>query len=313
VLLLVPLLLWANGNKEYIPEPKIVIDKVTETQDLYNNMIPASPGMVMFGTTATTIVPIALALKVDEELSRQLVVDGKIKPVLMQKWLSAISFEDKISNPFMLMDLIQDENYVLPLQYLCKPFLFQCENYFILHVNIYPLAKNGAAYPVSILRMFESDDDIPKVIEAVIDEMQIRLHEENRGVNKKRIVVDSFILHFLKLIALESGEFEFIEAPFIDRYGAALYDGDDFFSTLLGYILSTTNLFEVMRSADFSDFTLSSNYNSSLVDYLIQGRVQLSTELGVLYVTVRNVQNNSIVTSVQFPLRDFSLKNIWNA
>jgi hypothetical protein len=304
--------LFAFGKKEEA-EPEIIVEKVSDMQDRYNTMSSTSPGMIMLGTSAATIVPKELTLKIDEELSRQLTLGGKIKPVLIQKWLASTFFETKANNPFSLMHAIKTENYSVPLQYICKPYVFQVEKYFILHVNVYSLSMNATPYPVSILRMFETMEDIPTVIEVMLEEMHMRMSEANRGANKKRIVIDSFSLDFLKLVALESGEFEFINAPFIDQYGVSLRDGDDFFSLMLGYILSTTQLYEVMRPADFSDFAISSAYDISMIDYFIEGSVQLSAELSVLYVIVRDARNNSAAAIIQYPLHDCSLKNIWNA
>jgi hypothetical protein len=312
ILLAGPHVLFASGNKEEV-KPEVIVEKVTDMQDLYNGISPTSSGMVMFRTSATTIVPAEMVLKIDEELSRQLTMGGKIKPVLMEKWLTSTYFERKTNNPFVLMRAIRTENYVVPLHYICKPHVFQVEKYFILHINVYALSANTTSYPVSILRMFETPEDIPTVIGAVLEEMQLRINEPNRGTNKKRVVIENFNLEFLRLVALESGEFEFIKVPFIDQYGVSLRDGDDIFSVMLGYILSTTQMYQVMRLSDFSDYSLSSGFDNSVADYLIQGRVQLSAELSVLYVTVRDVRNNSIVITIQFPLHDGNLKKLWNA
>ncbi len=325
-LLLGPQILFAGGNKEEAieevqavvepvepVEPEIIIEKVTDMQDRYNSMSSAIPGIVMFQTSSTTIVSPVMAARIDDEFSRQLVTSGKMKPVLLQNWLTSNYFERKANNPFTLLNAIKAENYIIPLQYLCKPYLFRYEKYYILHVNIYSLAANGTSYPVSILRMFETEEDIPAVIGAVLDEMQLRLREQSRGTNKKRIVVHTFTLDLLRLVALDSGEFEFIKVPFIDQYGVPLRGGDDFFSLMLGYILSTTNLYQVMRPADFSEYARSSGFNASLTDYVVEGRVQFSSELSILYVTVRDIRNNSTAVTIQYPLFDGSFNSIWNA
>ncbi|MDR2900897.1 MAG: hypothetical protein LBV20_05215 [Treponema sp.] len=305
--------LFSLGGKEEIPPPEIIITKVTDTQDRYNSLNPSAPGMVMFETAATTAISDDMAMKIDDELSRQLVMTEKIKPVSMQTWLTAKFSEKKANNPFSLMNAIKAENYAIALQFICKPYLFQCEDFYVLHVNVYSLSNKTSAYPISILRIFETPEDIPIVIDAVLHEMQLRLNEANSVMNKKRIIVDSFSLDFLQLAALESGEFEFINAPFIDQYGISIRKGDDFFSLMLGYILSTTNLYEVMRPADFSEYANASAINSRLAEYRIEGKIQLSAELSILHVTVRNVTNNREVTNIKFPLYDCSLKNLWNA
>lgn len=317
-LLLGPHVLFAFGNKEPDikkpkgpQEPEIIVKNLTDLQDRYNSMSPTIPGMVMLGTIATTIVPVEMPGEIDRELARQLVMGGKIKPISIQKWLTSTYYGKKANNPFTLMNAIKAEHYAVPLQFICKPYIFKCEDYYILHVNFYSLT--GTAYPVSVLRLFETSGDIPAVIGAILDEMQLRMYEQNRGANKKRIVVENFRLDFLKLVALDSGEFEFIQAPFINQYGVALRDGDDFFSLLLGYSLASTSLYQVIRPADFSDFAASAGLDSNVADYIIQGRVQLSAELSVLYVTVRDVKNNSTVITIKYPLHDCSLKNIWNA
>jgi hypothetical protein len=217
--------------------------------------------------------------------------------------------EGKANSPFAFMNAIKDERYTVPVQYICKPYIFKSDDFFIFNLNVYPLATY---YPVNIIRFFSGPDDLAKVLQSCLDELYIRLPASNQQNTRKRIAIQTFKLEFLKLVALQSGEFEFIPTPFIMENGVNLRDGDDFFSRMLGYILTSTDLFQVMRPEDFADFS-NSNITSTYGDYIIQGRVQLSDEMCVLYVDLKDVIDATKSIVIRYPLQDVSLKSLWNA
>lgn len=312
VLLLFPHTLFSTGSSEEEPvkEVPVEIKVITEMQDRYDSIGEDIPAMVMLDSTGTSIIPTDFLLRIDTELPRLLVNRGRVKPISMKGYFTQ-EYEKKASSPFAFMDALNAESYSVPLEYICKPYVFQSDAYYAITLNFYSLSAK-TYYPVTVLRLFESYDDIPSVLIACLEEMEYRLFEENRGTGQKRIVVEEFSLSFLQIVELETEEFEFISVPFTKNYGIPLRDGDDYFSLIMGYVLSTTDMFQVMRLSDFSEFADTGDVTLRQADYSVQGKVQLSEQLSVLYVDVKNLRDNTLLVSIQYPLRDCTLKNIWN-
>jgi hypothetical protein len=131
---------------------------------------------------------------------------------------------------------------------------------------------------------------------------------------RKRVVIDDFKLDFFQLAQLPSGEFDFVSTPFIEKEGVVLRDGDDFFSRIMGYILETTNLFQVMQIGDFNEYSNAViPRTTTFVDYRIQGRVQLSSHECVLYIDVLDVRSGINILSLRYPLLSYTFDGIWNA
>lgn len=319
LLLLFPHTLFSAGSSEELPVPEIPqqeipveVQVITEMQDRYDSIGEDIPAMVMLDSTGTSIIPIDFLLRIDTELPRLLVNQGKVKPISMEGYFTEKYSEKKATSSFALMNALNAELYPVPLEYICKPYIFQADDYYVITVTFYSLSAQ-TSYPITVLRLFESYDDISSVLTACLEEMEYRLFEKSRGTGQKRIIVEDFSLSFLQIVELETGEFEFISAPFIKNYGISLRDSDDYFSLIMGYVLSATDMFQVMRLSDFSEFADTGDVTLSKADYSVQGKVQLSEKLNVLYVDVKNLQNNTVLVSIRYPLRDCTLKNIWNA
>lgn len=312
-LLLLPHDVYGSGKSskknEAPTEPPVEIRVVTELQDKYNGL--TAPALIMLPVVATSPVAPELTLETEKELLKQLVDSGKVKPILMQKWLNSTFGNTRSNNPFLLMNSIKAEQYVMPVQYIGKSTIFKSgiRNFFLL--NIYPL---NTYYPVTIFRIFYNEKDLPEMVSSCIEEMNIRLFQTTANDSRKRIIIDDFKLELLKLVELPSGEFEFISAPFIERSEMTIRENDDFFSRILGYVLSTTGLFRVMLPGDFKDYANATitGGTANNVDYRIQGRVQLSEKECVLYVNVQDIRTGAVVNSIRYPLLDYSLNNVWN-
>lgn len=279
-------------------------------QDRYNAL--AVPGVVLFSASASSAVPQDIVQTCNTELPRILVADGKLKPVSMQQWLFSSYGMRKAQNPFILMDAIKAERYSIPVQYIIKPYIFKGENSFALTMEVYSL---NTYYPLDTFRFFTGPKDINTVIITCLDEVYSHLFAvpEKVPVVKKKVLVQPFKLDFLKLVTLRSGEFEFIATPFIAQKGVTLREGDDYFSRILSYVLSTTELYQVVQASDFTDFSNTAGGVSGYADYVITGKVQLSEHVCVLYVDVTDVRAGVVVVSLQYPLKKFSLKTVWDA
>jgi hypothetical protein len=305
ILLLSPCNLFARGKKERPVETKVI----TELQDRYDSL--EAPAVIMLPVTGTSGVSAEYFLQIEKELSKQLVDNGKLKPIVMQKWLTATYRNSKAANPFSFMNAIKAEQYVLPIQYVCKAYVFKSDARYFLTLNLYPLAT---FYPVTIFRIFTTSDEIPEAITSCLEELNVRLFQQIQNDSRRRIVIDKFKVELLQLVVLQSGEFEFVATPFIEEAGVSIREGDDFFSNLLGYILSSTNLFRVIRPSDFDEYA-NANIDPATVnaDYKIQGRVQLSGNECVLYTDLLDIHNGAKLVSLRYPLPDYSLESMWKA
>jgi hypothetical protein len=301
--LLKPFALFAGGVVENKPaEVKVV----TELQDRYNAL--TAPGMVMLPISGISAVALDFLVKVENELYKQFVNDGKIKPVKIQSWLLS-KYANKADNPFTIINAIKAEQFSLPLQYIGRPVVFMDGDryYFVLYV--YQLETY---YPIIIFRQLASLDTLNDMVASCIEELHLRLSRQSLRSVRKRVIVEDFKLEFFRLVE-QKDEFEFISAPFIEKKGMVFKEGDDFFSRIMGYVLTSTNLFQVFQAGDFKEYSnvVISNI-STMVDYRVQGRVQLTEQECVLYVDVLDVRSGAKIISLRYPLLSYSFEEVWN-
>jgi hypothetical protein len=285
---------------------------VTTLQDKYNAL--AAPGIIMLPVSGTSAVPSEVLTQIENELLRQLVDGGKLKPVRMHNWLFT-TYKNKASNPFVVINAIRSEDYVFPLRYIGKPSVFRGGNKYYFSLYVYSLQTY---YPVNIMRQLDiaslTDGKIAAMVASCGEELDARFSREASGPARKRVVVDDFKLDFFQLAKLSSGEFEFISSPFLEAEGTTLREGDDFFSRVMGYVLSTTGMFQVFQLGDFREYSNANiSTTTALVDYRVQGRVQLSRNECVLYVDVIDVRTGASVVSLLYPLLSYSFSEVWNA
>jgi hypothetical protein len=300
-----PLALFPNGKEQERPvETKVV----TDLQDRYNAL--TAPGIIMLPASGISAVSMDLLSQIEKELFKQMANTGKLKPVRMQRWLLT-TYTNKANNPFSIMNAIKAEQYVIPLQYIGKPVVFIGDSLCYFGLYVYPLESY---YPIIIFRQFLLSDSVDNLISSCIEELYLRLSQPVTVGTRKRIVIDDFKLDFLRLIELPSGEFDFISTPFFDARGITLRDGDDFFSRTMGYILTTTDMFQAIQIGDFKEYSNAVISNTdTLVDYRVQGRVQLSEHECVLYVDVIDVHSGAKMVSIRHPLLLYSFEKVWNA
>jgi len=302
-----PFSLFALGKKQ-ASETKVV----TDLQDKYNAL--AAPGIIMLPASGISAVSPELLMQIEKELFKQMVNAGKIKPVRMQNWLLT-TYSSKANNPFVIMNAIKAEEYAFPLQYMGKPVLFRGGNRYYFALYVYSLQTY---YPIIILRRFDilksAEKEIPMLISSCLEELNTRLSRPVSSNVQKRIMIDEFKLDFLRLAELPSGEFEFLSAPFFEADDTILREGDDFFSRIMGYILASTGMFQTFQIGDFKEFSNAVIGNATtLVDYRMQGRIQLSGNECVLYIDIIDVRTGAKTVSLWYPLSSYSFDNIWNA
>jgi hypothetical protein len=296
-----------NPFKKLKPEIKVI----TEMQDKYDALPETLPAIVVLPASGTSAVPPELITEFNGQISQQMVLQSKLKPVVMTKYLSATFLNNKAANPFTLLQALAEERYTVPLRLLCKPFIFKNEQNYIVRLAFYRL--NDSFYPIEIIRSFTNTTHLPKVIASCLEEFSVRYFTEAAPSDKKKILIREFTLEFRKLVELVSGEFEFVPAPFIQQTDFTLKDEDDYFSLLFGYILSSTDMFETFRLADFKEFAGINNSAYNSADYVVTGRVQLTDQVGFLYINLINAKDGIIIQSVKHPLIDFSLSSLIDA
>jgi hypothetical protein len=305
-----PLTLFAAGNNQIKP-PQVQLPELNSAsglQERYNAL--TAPGIVMLPATGTSSVPRDIVARIEGELLRQFIYTGKLKPVRMQRWLLS-TYTNKANNPFVVMNAIREEQFVFPLQYLGKPIIFKNDKKYYFALYVYALETY---YPITVFRQIASLNTIDKMISSCIEELDARLSHPVSGITRKRIVVDDFKLDFYRMVEHSSGEFEFISVPFIERDGMTMREGDDFFSRMMGYILETTNLFQVIQTGDFKEYSNANiSASSNMADYRIQGRAQLSDYECVLYIDVINLRSGVRVISLRYPMLSYSFDRVWDA
>ena len=299
--------LSATGIKERMTEVRVV----TDMQDRYSAMPETLPAVVVLPASATSGVPLELLNDFNRQLIRCLVMQNKVKPVLMNKYLSATFLNNKAETPFALLQALAEERYTVPLSLICKPFIFKNEQTYIIRLAFYSL--QGSPYPIEIIRSFSKNKQLTNVINSCLNEFVVRYFTDTKKIHKKKVLIQEFQLEFLKLVELTSGEFEFVTTPFIQQADFTLKAGDDYFSLFLGYILSSTNMFETFRLADFQEFADVKLSSHSTADYIISGRVQLTEQIGFLYADLIEAPKGKKVLTVKHPLKNFSLPSLIDA
>jgi hypothetical protein len=306
-----PCSLFAIEAKDALPFLKKKDAKGAPTlQERYNALPETVPSMCAISAIATSAVPPEVVAAIDGETQRQMIVRKMARPVSMNKWLATTYGKRKADSPFALLRAIDDEQYAVQLKGVYRAFVFRSGAHYCAEFDFFPLGGNP--YPIQVLRLFSDPMDIPDVVSSALDEYAARLaSREDEG--KKRVIVNGFKIEFRKLVELESGEFEFVSAPFIEREGINLKDGDDFFSAILAYELSTSGMIQAMRLAGFSEYCDVDMTTNPNADYSIRGRVQLTDQMNVLFVDLFDAKTGTKLLSLKSPIKDLTLKSAWDA
>ncbi len=311
IIFLFPYSLLAKGNKEDI-EPEIRV--INDMQNLYSSFDETVPAIVMLPAQGSSIIPGEMLLKIDTELTRQMVTNKIAKPVLMTRWLTLTygNGQKKAENPFDLFSAVSSEKYSVSLRGFCRPYIFKSQDFFILELEFYSLSITN--YPVKIIRFFNNEQEIANVVSVCLNEFKTRFFSLSAAVEKgkKRVVIDPFTMDLRKIVELESGEFDFITTPFITLDGIPIRAGDDYFSKILGYQLASTQLFQVMNFSALSEYSETHGINSVNADYRIKGKVKLTDKINIILVDVYDLKNNSKIYSIQYPMDVMPLRDVWN-
>lgn len=279
-------------------------------QERYDALPETLPSVCVISASASSAVTTEVTGALDGEVQRQMIVRKMARPVSMNKWLATTYGKRKAESPFALLRSIDDEQYAVQLKGMFRAYVFRSGSFYCVNFDFFVLGDNP--YPIQVFRLFSEPEEIPDVVSSALDEYMARAASRN-DEGKKRVIINGFKIEFRKLVELESGEFEFVSAPFIEREGINLKDGDDYFSAILGYELSTTGMIQTFRLADFAEYCdvdMTSNPNA---DYSIRGRVQLTDQMNVLYVDLFDAKTGAKLASLKSPIKDLTLKSAWDA
>ncbi|MBN1616869.1 MAG: hypothetical protein JW875_06105 [Spirochaetales bacterium] len=306
--ILLPCPLHSLGKKDGGNEPSVKV--ITEMQDRYNALPVTVPAVAMLPTGYTSAIPLEIVSDLEREIYRQMVLKRIAKPVLMNKWLFTTFAKKKADNPFAVFRAISAEQYVVPVQLMCKPYLFKNGDLYGIRLAFYQISEEY--YPVETFRLFLSPNDIPRIVTSCLEEFSARKKTPVVTSLKKKILVEDFRIEFRKLIELESGEFEYIVAPFIHQDDVTLRQGDEYFSLLCAYVFSSTEFYASVLAPDFTDIAYTSGISTQNADYIIRGRVQLSDQMCIMYVDLVEAKSGTKVIAIRQPIPNYNLQTLWN-
>jgi len=283
---------------------------ITDLQDRYDALV--APGIVMLPVSGISAVSPDVLSHIESELLRQMVNAGRMRPVSMDRWLLATYSVNRANNPFVILNAIRAEQFILPVRYMGKPFVFTDGDFHYFFLYVFLLETH---YPITIFRRFSVSDSVERMIALSVEELHERLARHPTSWDpRRRVVMDDFSMEFFQLVDLPDGGFIFAPTPFIEKNGVILREGDDFFSRILGYVLETTNLFRTMQVGDFRAYSNAViPATTAFVDYRIRGRVQISAHESILSVDVVNVRTGANALSLRYPLLSFTFEGVWNA
>lgn len=298
--------LFSAGKKEI--EPEVIV--ITEMQDRYAALADKVPAVILRVPKKTTAIDEKIVSAVYEQLSRQMVLRGKMKPVKLDSWLNKVYEKNKAPSTASLFRTITAERYAAPIEGLLSSDLYRIGDSIYLHLDYFSLS--GSGYPVSIVRMFKNSDEIPGILTACLSELELRLAAPSDQRSKKRMLVNDFSIVYRKLVTIEGGEFEFVKSPFIELGMTTMRDGDDFMSKMFSYALETTGLFESLHISDLSQYVKVPVQSSSSADFIVDGTVDFTDRVSLMTVTVKDAQTGNIISSFAQPFTDFSPEFLWN-
>lgn len=128
----------------------------------------------------------------------------------------------------------------------------------------------------------------------------------------KKIIINDFSTSYRRLVTLESGEFEFVETPFLEAGGTTLRQGDKFFSRIVSYAFDTSFMFKSMHYSDLSPYTPQSLKSTQVADYIIDGEVLFSDCFSLVTISLRDAKTGAVLSVYKIPFTEFSAQQLWS-
>lgn len=301
-----------NSFTASIEDFKVGTESVVGIQEKYDSLSEVVPGFIMLPIEGTSAIPTFVKEEFKNILNREMVLTDVMKPVSLEKWLIGKFGLEKAKNSKDFVTAIFDERYPCTISGLCQPYIFQLSDKFVILLSFYRLADKG--FPITVLRHVSSLDQMAKAIAAMLKEYNLIIESKNfENGNKIKVIVKPFTLESRTYIGHSKGEFDYISASFIEQDGIIIKGEDDFFSRLFSYSLYTTEMVKSVSCLDLNQY-VNSKYNSyGYADFVIEGRIQLTDQINIYHISLKEASSNKIIKEVKYFSSDFSLSGVWEA
>lgn len=296
-------------------EKSFLLKKVEDEiniQEKYNSLSDVVPSYIMLHAEGSSSVSQELLEVIQDKICKAMVNTERMKPVLLDKWLIGKYGLTKEKNINKFISNLSEERYACHVVGVCCPYVIECSEGYVLIISFYRFSDGG--YPITVLRKIPSLNFCTKAIDAMVSEF-LRIDESgsDKLYKKQKIVVKPFTLECRKYLGQEKGEFDYIPSTFIEQDGIIIRSTDDIFSRLFEYSLNSTQMLQAMSILNMNDYVEKEYKNIDFADYYIEGRVQLTDQINIYYVSLFDAKTKKEIKNVKFFSSDFSVSGIWDA
>ncbi|MGN0384112.1 MAG: hypothetical protein ACI4DS_07570 [Eubacterium sp.] len=281
-------------------------------QEKYDALSDLVPGYAMLPINTTSVIPAYIAEEVQNEIYRAMINTKKLKPVSLEKWLIGKYGLKKAKNSQDFIYTLADEHYPCLMSGVCQPFIFESSSGYVLILSFYRFIDKG--FPITVLRNISNLSLLTEALNAMLAEYNAIIENKIFENGKKyKIIVKPFNLECRTYIGQSTGEFDYISCNFIEQDGVTIRSQDDMFSRLFAYMLYTTEMVRSVATVDLNQYVNEKYDSYEYADYVIEGRVQLTDQINIFHVCLRDAKNNKVIKEVKFFNSDFTISGIWDS
>lgn len=279
-------------------------------QSKYDSIPETVPGYIMLEAQGSSMIAHETLEAVSDKIYRAMIATEKMKPVLMNKWLSDQYGTVKAKNSKDFIYTLSNENYPCLIQGACQPYLFETSDGFAISISLYRFSDGG--YPITVIRKMKKLSEISTAVNAMCNEfLSIVENNSDKLFAKKKIIIKPFVLEGRKYIGQTSGEFDYIPSTFIEQDGVIIHAEDDFFSRILSYSMYTTQMIQPISCLELQKYVSADYLNFDYSDYYIEGRIQLTDQINIYHISLFDSKTKKELKHVKFFSSDFSITGIW--
>lgn len=281
-------------------------------QERYEALSEFVPAYVMLQAGTTSVIPGYIAVEYQDTIYRCMIDTEKMKPVSLDKWLMGKYTMGKANNSKEFIYALADERYPCLIAGVCQPFILKSSDGYVIILSFYRFTDNG--YPITVIRTISSLEEMKPAVAAMLEEYSYIIENKTFETgNKKKIIVKPFVLESRTFIGQSNGEFDYIPSTFIEQDGVTIKPEDDMFSRLFAYLLYTTEMVQSVATIDLAQF-VNTEYNTyDYADYIIEGRIQLTDQINIFHISLRDARTNKLIKNVKFFNPDFSMAGLWDS
>lgn len=300
---------YAAGLEDY--QGMLSKEQFVPIQEKYDAMSELTPGYIMLQINNTSAIPAYIAEEVQKSIYKAMVNTEKMKPLSLEKWLISKYGMEKAKNSKDFIYALSDERYPCLIAGVCQPFIFESSTGYVLILSFYRFSDNG--FPITVLRNIQNLSSVTEALNAMLSEYNAIVESKLFETGKKyKIIVKPFVLESRSYIGQSTGDFDYIPSSFIEQDGVTIKPEDDYFSRLFSYLLYTTEMVQSVAAIDLNQF-VNTEYNTYDSDYVIEGRVQLTDQINIFHVTLKDSKTNKVIKEVKYFTPDFSMSGVWDS